>query len=262
MKKAILTALVIASSFSMTACGNRNSLTSPGVPGTASMPTTGDPYGTGSGYLPTTGTSDPYGTGTGTYPTTGTDPYGTGTGAYPTTGTSPYGTTYPNTGTTYPNTGTGYPTTTSPYGAGTGQYVVDPMTGQPMIDPMTGQPMVNNGLSQQLVTKIQAAGGYKGSKADNTVVDFLKSNSVQQVFGAAPLTDRALAIKSLLDGWCTADEKNYAQQIWNTILPQDQQTLLAQDTDLSKLVTSKLLQGKSNGVGSILTEIGKMVGLG
>lgn len=255
MKKAILTALVIASSVSMASCSRGTNLTTPNMPGTAN--TTTDPN---AGYIPTTGTtSDPYGTGaypgtTGaTYPTgttypSATDPYGTGA--------NPYGqnTGYPNTG--YPNTGVA-----NPYGQTNGQVVINPATGQPMIDPMTGQPMVSNGLSAQLTAKITAAGGYKGSKADDEVVAFLKTNSVQQVFAAAPLTDRALAIKSLLDGWCTAEEKNYAQQIWNTILPQDQQTILSQDSELNKLVTSKLLQGKSNGVGSILSEIGKMVGL-
>lgn len=268
MKKAILTIVLLASTSALVGCGGPRNLTMPNQAGVGVLPGTGTGYadpnmgyagGTGTGYGTSTGYADPYATGTGYGTGTGTgyaDPYATGT--YPQTGTG-YGTTYPQTGTGY-GTGTAYGTGTG-YGT-VGTPVIDPMTGQPMIDPMTGQPMMNNGMSQQIVSKIQQAGGYRGSKADSAVTDSLKGTSVQQAFAGSPLEHRTLAIKALLDGWCTAEEKTYATQIWNLVTPQEQQMALSSDAELSKLVTSKLLEGKSNGVGSVLSEIGKFVGLG
>ncbi|MGV3523582.1 MAG: hypothetical protein ACO1RX_05125 [Candidatus Sericytochromatia bacterium] len=271
MKKALVSIIAIHSLL-LVGCGARQNPMMTGMPNvSAPGAATGytDPYANGAGYASGTGT----GYATGTDPYAATNPYGTvGTDPY---AANPYGTT-PTTGgygmaDPYANGGYGAGAGTG-YGAGVntgygngmgmGQPMLDPVTGQPVIDPMTGQPMmVNSVISQQIVTKIQAAGGYRGGKADSAVVDSLKSTSVQQAFGSAPLDHRALAIKSLLDGWTTSEEKSIAQQIWNTILPQQQQTLLGQDAELSNLVTKKLLQGSSNGVGAVLTEIGKLVGL-
>lgn len=269
MKKAILTFVILASSTSLVGCGANRNLTMPNQAGVGVMPGTGtgfvDPnagYGAGTGFVdPNAGYGAGYNT---TYPQTGvTDPYGTGAGygqTYPQTGAG-YGQTYPQTGagygTTYPQTGYG-----TGYGTGTGQPVIDPMTGQPMIDPNTGMPMMNNGMSQQIVSKIQQAGGYRGTKADSAVTDSLKGTSVQQAFAGSPLEHRTLAIKALLDGWCTDEEKNFATQIWSLVMPQEQQVALSSDAELSKLVTSKLLQGKGNGISSVLSEVGKFVGLG
>lgn len=261
MKKALLLSLLSVQAVLLIGCSRNPAAMAPNqaisTPG-AGLPQTGisDPYGTGAGYgtTPTTGVTDPYGTGAGygTTPGTGygtTPGYGTGTG-YGTNPADPYG------------TGAGYGTTPG-YGTGTGYG-----TGAPMIDPVTGQPIpgsmgVDPGISQQIITKIQAAGGYKALKADNVVVDFLKTLSmpIQQAFQAAPLTNRVLIVKALLDGWAGTDEVNYARQIWSTVLPQDQQTLTSQDPELTKLI-GKVTGSSGNGVGSVLSQIGKVFGLG
>ncbi|MGE3726700.1 MAG: hypothetical protein AB7I41_14165 [Candidatus Sericytochromatia bacterium] len=266
MKKALLLSLLSVQVALLVGCGNRNlnpnqaAISSPG----AALPQTGisDPYGTGAGYgtgygTPTTGVTDPYGTGAGYGTGTGygtTPGYGTGTG---------YGTT-PGYG-----TGTGYGTNPAdPYGTGAGYGTGTGYgTGAPMIDPVTGQPIpggmgMDPGISQQIITKIQAAGGYKALKADNVVIDFLKTLSmpIQQAFQAAPLTNRVLIVKALLDGWAGTDEVNYARQIWATVMPQDQQTLTSQDPELTKLI-GKVNGSSGNGVGSVFSQIGKVFGL-
>jgi hypothetical protein len=259
MKKALLLSLLSVQMTLLIGCSRNPAAMTPNqisTPG-AALPQTGisDPYGTGAGYgtgtgygTPTTGVADPYGTGTGygTTPGTGygtTPGYGTGTG-YGANPADPYG------------TGAGY-------GAGTGYG-----NGAPMIDPVTGQPIpggmgMDPGISQQIITKIQAAGGYKALKADNVVVDFLKTLSmpIQQAFQAAPLTNRVLIVKALLDGWAGTDEVNYARQIWATVMPQDQQTLTSQDPELTKLI-GKVNGSSGNGVGSVFSQIGKVFGLG
>lgn len=240
MKKAFLLSLLSLQAALLIGCSRNPNSVMPNqavsAPG-AALPTTGtgagysDPYGAGAGYGTGTGTgySDPYGAGAGTgYGTTPgyTDPYGAGAGY----GTAPaYG------------TGAGYGTGTA-YGT------------NPCMDP---------GISQQVITKIQAAGGYKALKADNVVIDYLKTLSmpIQQAFQAAPLTNRVLIIKTLLDGWAGSDEVNYARQIWNTIMPQDQQTLTGQDPELAKLVQKLNGGSSSGGTSSILSSIGKVFGL-
>lgn len=292
MKKAFLLSLLSLQAALLIGCSRNPASVMPNqmvsTPG-AALPTTGtgagysDPYGTGTGtgYGTTPGYSDPYGTGSsyGTTPGYGTgtgygttpgysDPYGTGAGTgYGTTPGYGAGCTGMNTGYGAGNsygvtpgygTGAGYGTApgySDPYGTG---YGTTPALG-------TGMPYGNNacdpGISQQIVTKIQSAGGYKALKADNVVVESLKTLSmpIQQAFQAAPLTNRVLIIKTLLDGWAGSDEVNYARQIWNTILPQEQQTLSAQDPELAKLVSK--MTGSSNGVGSIFSELGKVLGI-
>lgn len=257
MKKALLLSLLSVQAALLIGCSRNPAAMAPNqaisTPG-AALPTTGmsDPYGTGAGYgTPTTGVSDPYGTGAGYGTTPG---YGTGTG---------YG--------TAPGYGTGYGTNPAdPYGTGAGNgYGMGTGygTGAPMIDPVTGQPIpgsmaMDPGISQQIVAKIQSAGGYKALKADNVVIDFLKTMSmpIQQAFQAAPLTNRVLIIKALLDGWAGTDEVNYARQIWATIMPQEQQTLTSQDPELTKLI-GKVNGSSGNGVGSVFSQIGKVFGL-
>jgi len=265
MKKALLLSLLSVQMTLLIGCSRNPAAMTPNqisTPG-AALPQTGisDPYGTGAGYgtgygSPTTGVADPYGTGAG---------YGTGTG-YGANPADPYGT-----GAGY-GTGTGYGANPAdPYGTGAGYGTGTGYgTGAPMIDPVTGQPIpggmgmgMDPGISQQIITKIQAAGGYKALKADNVVVDFLKTLSmpIQQAFQAAPLTNRVLIVKALLDGWAGTDEVNYARQIWATVMPQDQQTLTSQDPELTKLI-GKVNGSSGNGVGSVFSQIGKVFGLG
>ena len=135
--------------------------------------------------------------------------------------------------------------------------------GVPQIDPVTGQPIYAvSQASQQIISKIQAAGGYKARKADDEVRASLKAMSIPQALGQAPLDHRSLIIKTLLDGYAGKDDRSYAMQVWNTILPQDQQRLMSQDSELNKLVTDKLLKDSSGGIGSIFSEAKKLVGLG
>lgn len=261
MKKATLISLFLIQGLVLVGCGRPNT-----IPGSVSTPGSalgGDPYASGSGY----GMSDPYASGSGYASTPGygsADPYGSGSGYASTPG---YG------------TGTGYgatdPYATGGYGMNNGYgatngygNTIDPVTGQPiggqtMIDPVTGQPMmVNSQVSQQIVSKIQAAGGYRSGKADDAVRDSLKSISIQQALGAAPLDHKAMIIKTLLDGWASDEDRNFAQQVWNTIMPQQQQQLMSQDNELSKLVNDKLIKNKSNGIGAVFSEVGKLIGLG
>ncbi len=258
MKKVNMLLVLLVQASLLTACGGQQQL-----PMQVNMPGNsmgGDPYGAGSGYATTpgynTGTgagygaTDPYGTGGGYG---ATDPYGTG-GGYG--ATDPYGTGGGiNTG--YGNgANTGYGNGVNT-GYGNGGY------GAGGIDPVTGQPMMNNSAaSQAIINKIQEAGGYRSSKADNAVREALQGMSIQQALGTAPLEHRAMIIKTLLDGWAGDDDRTFAQQVWSTIMPQDQQQLLSQDNELSKLVNDKLLKNKSNGIGSIFSEVGKLVGLG
>lgn len=256
MKKVNMLLVLVVQASLLTACGGQQQLPmQPNMPGNSmgggSGYSTTPGYNTGAGYgasdpyaqQPGYGASDPYAQ----QPGYGaSDPYGTG-GGYTQPGygaNDPYG------------TGGGYAQPGYGNGANTGY-------GQPGIDPVTGQPMMNNSaVSQAIVNKIQEAGGYRGSKADNLVVEALKAISIPQALGNAPLEHRALMIKSLLDGWAGDEDRNIAQQVWSTIMPQDQQQLLSQDAELSKLVNDKLLKNKSNGIGSIFSEVGKLVGLG
>ena len=149
--------------------------------------------------------------------------------------------------------------------AGYGQPgAVDPVTGQPLNAGIN--PQLDPGVSQRVVSAIQGAGGYKALKADNKAIEAMKSMGmpISQAFQHAPLEHRALIIKALLDGWAGTDEKNYARQIWATILPQDQQRVMGQDPELSKLVTKKILGSSSSGgtTKSILSSLGRLVGLG
>ena len=260
MKKLFVSVLLVQASI-LVGCGRNPAITMPtqaGMPGTNTG--VSDPYGTGgNGYAaaPNYGTgtgtgygaTDPYGTGAGTgYGAT--DPYGTGAGnGYG--ATDPYGT----------GAGNGYGAAPG-YGQGTG-YGAAPGYGQGgYVDPATGQPMVDSGTSQQIISQIQSAGGIKSSKSDNAVRDALQGVSIPQALGAAPLDHRTMIIKVLLDGWAGDDDRTLARQVWNTILPQDQQMLLSQDAELNKLVTDKLLQGKGNGVSGVISEVGKLFGIG
>lgn len=273
MKKIVLALSVLQTLF-LVGCGGQQPMPGQVMPGYAN-----GGYGTGTGY--TNGgyaTTDPYANGG--YSTGGgyatTDPYGSGYGAgtgY--TNTDPYGSGY-GTGTGYTNTdpygsgygaGTGY-TNGNTYGAGTGYtngaygsgtgYV----NGAPQIDPMTGQPVMVSNVSQSIVSKIQAAGGVDGLKSDDVVRDALKSISITQALGQSPLDHRSLIIKALLEGYASEEDRNYARQVWNTILPQDQQTLMSQDSDLNDLITKKLLKDSSGGLSSILGSAGKLIGIG
>lgn len=255
MKKLLILATV-TQSLLLVGCGGQrlpNSVAPGGAgyaqPGMGTGAGYSDPYagGTGAGYSDPyaggAGYNDPYGTGAGTgY----NDPYGTGAGYGQQPGYSdPYG------------TGAGY----AQPGMGTGYGQQPGMVGG-FVDPVTGQPMVDTGVSQSIMTQLQEAGGISSSKADNIVRDALKSTSVQQALGAAPLEHRTMFIKALLDGWASDDDRTVARQIWNTIMPQDQQRLLQQDGELNKLVTKKLLEGGSNGISGIAKEVGKFIGLG
>ena len=261
MKKFVIL-VAVTQSLLLVGCGGGGRLPNSAVPGAVA----GDPYGTGAGYGTGTGTgvSDPYGTGAGYGTGTGmvNDPYGTGAGYGTGTGmvNDPYGT-----GAGY-GAGTGYQ---DPYGTGAGYGQPgmgtgygQPGMGQGYVDPVTGQPMVDTGVSQSIMTQLQEAGGISSSKADNIVRDALKATSVQTALGAAPLEHRTMFIKALLDGWAGDEDRTIARQIWNTILPQDQQRLLQQDGELNKLVTKKLLEGGSNGISGIAKEVGKFIGLG
>lgn len=275
MKKVLMVSLLSLQAALLIGCSRNPNSIAPNqmvsTPG-AALPATGtgagfsDPYGTGAGYGSTTptgtgaGYSDPYGAGAGagygSTPAYGSTPYGNGCAgmnngaAY---GAAPaYGSPAPAYG-----AGAGF---SDPYGAGAGAgagYGAAPAYGTPA--PMMG---CDPGIAQQIINKIQQAGGYKGMKADNVVVDSLKTLSmpIQQAFQAAPLASRVMIIKALLDGWAASDEINYARQIWGTIMPQEQQTLTAQDAELSKLI-GKVNGSKSNGVGSVLSEIGKVFSL-
>ena len=178
--------------------------------------------------------------GYGSTPGYANDPYATGNNGY--TNTPNYGNT------------TGY--TNGAYGAGNAGY------GAPQIDPMTGQPIMVSNVSQDIVSKIQAAGGSGALKSDDAVRDALKSVSISQALGQSPLDHRVLIIKTLLDGYAGSEDRNYAKQVWATILPQDQQRLMSQDSELSKLVTDKLLKDSSGGISSILGSAAKLIGIG
>ena len=163
----------------------------------------------------------------------------------------------PNTPTYQPPLSGGY---TDPYAGGgygnpygNGQTMgYDPVTGQPLAPGMYGQngmmnpnginPALDPGISTQIVSKIQQAGGYKGFKADDAVRDSMKSlgMSVADAFRNAPLDHRSLIVKTLLDGWASKDDSSYAQQVWSTVPSTEQQRLIGQDAYLSKLIQKKL----------------------
>ena len=264
MKKAlvILSLLQIAA---LTSCGR------PQVPGMAGpvgmQPGLNDPYAGGYAQAPL---SDPYGGGYAQAPLN--DPYGGGY-AQPGFNNDPYGAGYGNGGYAQAplndpyGTGAGYGNggfTQSP-GFANGQFPQNgqlPNGQQMTIDPVTGQPMpAMSVVSQQIISEIQAAGGYRARKADDVVRDKLKGISIAQALGQAPLDHRSTIIKTLLDGYAGEEDRNYAMQVWNTILPQDQQNLMAQDSTLSKLVKDKLLKNSSGGIRGVLSEAGKFIGL-
>lgn len=189
-------------------------------------------------------------------------------------------TTPTNTGMYDPNnpygstTGTGYgmPTTGAGYGAGYGA----PTTGYgttPMIDPMTGQPMagygglnpqMDRGVTTQIVAKINSAGGPSSSKSDDIIRSALKGVNMMETIGNSPYEHRAMMIKCLLTGWVTGDDKTLAQQIWATVMPQEQQRLLGQDSELNKVVTKQIgggtaTAGASSG-GGLFAGIAKLFG--
>jgi hypothetical protein len=277
MKKTIL-ALSVIQTLLLVGCGGQQGMPGQVMPGYANggyatgtgngyASTPGysnDPYATGGGYASTPGYSnDPYATGGGYASTPGysNDPYATGGGYASTPGYSndPYATGnngYANT----PNYGanTGYTNgVNGAYGTGTNTGY-----GNTQIDPMTGQPIMVSNVSQDIISKIQAAGGSGALKSDDVVRDSLKSISISQALGQSPLDHRVLIIKTLLDGYAGTEDRNYAKQIWGTILPQDQQRLMSQDSELSKLITDKLLKDSSGGIGSILGSAKKLIGLG
>lgn len=241
MKKIIIVGLLLQTSL-IVGCSRSNVM--PTMPGQTGLGVgVNDPYGAGFASTPgmNTGFNDPYAN-----PNTGyNDPYNTNPGLGM---NDPYGT----------NPNMGY---NDPYGANPNMgYGTQPGNGM-AIDPVTGQPVMDNGISQQIVSQIQSAGGPKGRNADKVTREALAAISIQSL-SASPLDHRALMIKALLDGWATEDDRNYARQVWNTVLPQQQQQMLAQDAELNKLVTDKLLQGKSNGVSGVVSELGKLIGLG
>lgn len=269
MKKLTITLLILQAT-TLVGCGAR---TNPAATGLVNQP--GAALGGGQTY------TDPnqYAGGGSTY----TDPtYGGGTGyADPTYGGGT-GYTDPSGGYGQPGAGTGYDTG---YGAGTGTGygqggygqgggVYDPNNpyGQPgAVDPVTGQPIMGGinpqldpGVTQRIVSAIQSAGGYKGLSSDNKAIEIMKSMGMpmQQAFANSPLEHRALIIKSLLHGWAGSDEKNYARQIWATVMPQDQQRLMSSDPTLSDLVTKKISSGGGSSSSGILSSIGKLIGLG
>jgi len=258
MKKLLVSVLLVQASI-LVGCGRNPAVTMPTQTGMPGATTPGYDQGAGGGYATTPGYGQGTGTGYGAGAGTGyNDPYGTGAGA----GTGyndPYG--------TGAGAGTGY---NDPYGTGAGAgygqggYGQTPGYGQGggFVDPATGQPMVDTGASQQIINQIQQAGGVKGSKSDNVVREALEGISIPQALGAAPLDHRSMIIKVLLDGWAGDDDRNFARQVWNTIMPQDQQMLLGQDAELNKLVSGKLLQGKGNGVSGVVSEVGKLFGIG
>ena len=237
MKKTIL-ALSVIQTLLLVGCGGQPQ----GMPGQVMPGYANGGYATGGGYASTPGyTNDPYATGGyGSTPGYANDPYATGNNGY--TNTPNYGNT------------TGY--TNGAYGAGNAGY------GAPQIDPMTGQPIMVSNVSQDIVSKIQAAGGSGALKSDDAVRDALKSVSISQALGQSPLDHRVLIIKTLLDGYAGSEDRNYAKQVWATILPQDQQRLMSQDSELSKLVTDKLLKDSSGGISSILGSAAKLIGIG
>lgn len=265
MKKVIL-ALSVLQTLLLVGCGGGQQMM-PGqvMPGQAGYANggynAGTGYATGGGYASTPSYTDPYANG-GYGSNTGyaADPYATG-GYGSNTGyaADPYATGGYGSNTGYTNgaygSNTGY--TNGAYGSNTG-YV----NGAPQIDPMTGQPMMVSNVSQEIISKIQAAGGYGALKSDDVVRDALKAISISQALGQAPLDHRSLIIKTLLEGYAGEEDRSYAREVWNTILPQDQQTLMAQDSTLSKLIKDKLLKDSSGGISSILGSVGKLVGLG
>lgn len=246
MNKLVLTLLILPSLMSFVGCSRGNAPMMPtgmGYPAGATMPGQ-DPYGAGF-----TG-ADPYAGGT-LPPATGADPY-----ANP---SDPYagGVTNPD---PYANPGV---TTPDPY--------ANPATGQPQ--PVGINPALDPGVTAQIVAKIQAAGGYRALKADDVVVDYMKTLSMplEQAFQNSPLAHRGMIIKALLDGWAGAEEVNYATQIWGTLSSQDQQQLTSQDPEVGKLVSKKLKvsSGESSSGGGImdtikggLASLGKLVGIG
>ncbi len=259
MKKVIL-ALSVLQTLLLVGCGGGQQMM-PGqvMPGQAGYANggynAGTGYATGGGYASTPSYTDPYANG-GYGSNTGyaADPYATG-GYGSNTGyaADPYATGGYGSNTGYTNGGY----TNGAYGSNTG-YV----NGAPQIDPMTGQPMMVSNVSQEIISKIQAAGGYGALKSDDVVRDALKAISIPQALGQSPLDHRSLIIKTLLEGYAGDEDRSYAREVWNTILPQDQQTLMAQDSTLSKLIKDKLLKDSSGGISSILGSVGKLVGLG
>ncbi|MBF2053466.1 MAG: hypothetical protein IGS03_08385 [Candidatus Sericytochromatia bacterium] len=249
MKKVIIVGLLLQTSL-IVGCSRSNVM--PTMPSQAGMGMgMNDPYGSGFASTPgmNTGFNDPYAT----TPGMGmNDPYAMNPGMGM---NDPYGTT--------PGMGMSDPYGTTPGMGFNNPGMVNgmPGTGMGMIDPVTGQPVMDNGMSQQIVSQIQSAGGHKGRNADKVTREALAGISIQNLAGS-PLDHRALIIKALLDGWASEDDRNYARQVWNTVMPQQQQQMLSQDAELNKLVTDKLLQGKSNGVSGVISELGKLVGLG
>ena len=234
MKKTIL-AISVLQTLLMVGCGGPQQM--PGQIGTQ--------YGVGAGYG-----NDPYATGGyANTPNYSNDPYATG--GYtntPNYSNDPYANGGINTG------------VNNQYGTGT---YANGVSGVNQIDPLTGQPIINaSQVSQQIISKIQAAGGSGALKADDAVRESLKGISVQQSLGQSPLEHRSTIIKTLLDGYATQEDRSFAMEVWNTILPQDQQNLMSQDSELSELVTDKLLKDSSGGISSILGSAKKLIGLG
>jgi hypothetical protein len=253
MKKLVLALLILPSLMSFVGCSRGNAPMMPvgmgGYPAGATMPGQ-DPYGAGF-----TG-ADPYAGGT-LPPAMGADPYANPADPYANPGMAPD---------PYANPGM----TPDPY-ANPGTPAVDPTTGQPQ--PVGINPALDPGVTAQIVSKIQAAGGYRALKADDVVIDYMKTLSMplEQAFQNSPLAHRGLIIKALLDGWAGAEEVNYASQIWSTLSSQDQQQLMSQDPEVGKLVSKKLKvgSGESSSGGGImdtikggLASLGKLVGIG
>lgn len=202
-----------------------------------------NPYGANTGY----GAAAPYGATTG-FATAGcTGAMGAMPGAY---GAAPTG--YGAADPYAMNAGAGYGAA-NPYGANTG-YGAAP-TGYGAADPyamnagygaaapgmMTQQAVCvtqqGQAFTQEIVNKINQAGGLGGLSADDKVREALKANpQATTLLSQSPVEHRVTMVKTLLDGWAFDADKSAARQVWNTIPAQEQQRLRAQDAELAKLL--------------------------